>query len=360
MSSLLLEYLGNYYSVPMDLTVGDYPETPTITACAFKPLPLKADEHVAFHLSDESFEGVVIEPEHVVRLSCVDEGPWWCVIATGPDPNTLSDDKRILRELPPKLAKNLIKEFSKLEDKSDHVKRLAPDPLFPFKSLTWYMREFILDGNLVKTTGPPIVSVADKALFKARKETDNYCKGFCAMKLPTADELVDALTNNLYLVSVLRACAIESKHPPLGPHRLDLYDDHVVNGSYQLDFSDIGFGGKQAIAPFLRRLGYNVEMYESNYDYPMSVHFETDRPCEIADRNDICIRSLEDSPRAYLYGRSFQHVRQRGVIKCVPRLLGWLRTARISIDDPTKHPEKLEEWKAELDVIVNGKRTRVE
>jgi len=51
-------------------------------------------------------------------------------------------------------------------------------------------------------------------------------------------------------------------------------------------------------------------------------------------------------------GRSPRQVRLRAGIRCIPRLLGWLRAARIRIDDPTKHPEKLVEWVAEGDAIL--------
>ena len=45
-------------------------------------------------------------------------------------------------------------------------------------------------------------------------------------------------------------------------------------------------------------------------------------------------------------------VRMRGIVKCVPRLLGWVRNARISLENPTKHPEQLQLWVAEGDEML--------
>lgn len=39
-------------------------------------------------------------------------------------------------------------------------------------------------------------------------------------------------------------------------------------------------------------------------------------------------------PHLFLYGNSPRQLRLKGVVKCVPRLLGWLRTARIALTDP--------------------------
>ena len=36
------------------------------------------------------------------------------------------------------------------------------------------------------------------------------------------------------------------------------------------------------------------------------------------------------------YPRPFQRIRQIGVLRCVPRLLGWLRAARIALADPAR------------------------
>ena len=37
-----------------------------------------------------------------------------------------------------------------------------------------------------------------------------------------------------------------------------------------------------------------------------------------------------------LYPRTFVQVRQRGVLRCVPRLLAWLRSARIVLANPSR------------------------
>ena len=87
--------------------------------------------------------------------------------------------------------------------------------------------------------------------------------------------------------------------------------------------------------PALLRMGYHVEVYRRPVP-EMILVFGGHAPKlhDVLQLRHQCVAKGHDHGHLVMYGNSPRQLRLKGVIKCVPRLLGWLRAARIALVDP--------------------------
>ena len=175
---------------------------------------------------------------------------------------------------------------------------------------------------------------------------------FNALPVPTLEALVDMLRTNRWFCAVVQKAA---KHRARGFEggvcaEPASFDDHYLR---QLEYDDL-----VSVVPFVRRLGYPVILF-SNEDqgHPFNI------ACAAVQSSDFilgkdCTNDFEEHVQRgepypiRLHGTSPEQIRRRGLLKCVPRLLGMLRAARIALANPNR-PGVLDAIANELDTIFD-------
>ena len=126
------------------------------------------------------------------------------------------------------------------------------------------------------------------------------------------------------------------------------FDDHYLR---QLEYDDL-----VSVVPFVRRLGYPVILF-SNEDQGHTFNIA----CATVQSSDFILGKTNDFEEHVqrgapypirLHGTSPEQIRRRGLLKCVPRLLGMLRAARIALANPNR-PGVLDAIANELDTIFD-------
>ena len=106
-------------------------------------------------------------------------------------------------------------------------------------------------------------------------------------------------------------------------------DDHLQ----YLDYDQL-----VAAVPYVRRLGYAVNLYSSEEEScPFPVRFPG-QPY-LKEHHDRRLKEFAKRGREYpirLHGTSPTQIRRRGLLKSVPAMLSWLRRARIALADPSR------------------------
>ena len=382
-AQLLLAYRRDYYPIQMVDDLAHAPENQlVVAACKFKPLPVTGDSLFRFHLDAKEWTRFLtkIEPEHIVLVQntmpyCRQPPPalsypaWWCVLATN-DGYAGCEDNRILLETPQQTRElleqrwgaNKYQTYTRPDfwdphpERTEHVRRLvfAPDggKMNPCNNnLIGEIRRQIAESRLVKAEdNAAIRSVArrgDQMMVEEMKDrqpsvspdflNDLEEQGIFLKGLPSQDELIDELGENTNLLRVLSA--------------LNEFPDGIslrVSKGY-IDF-EIDMVDQLNMIPFLRRLGHSVHvMLKHSDEYEYNVWNVCINHCghasslaEVIDDSITCRRKNKDHDH-YFYGRTFRQARQLAILKCIPRLLGWLRAARIEVNDPVKHPERMEQ-----------------
>ena len=399
----LLEHLGVYYEVPVHKG-DDPPPVTSVVATMRTPLALADGEKIARHLDPDSYVGgAKIEPQHVVlvesprrahtysdgKLDCylVDQR-WMAVLVVAGAAGAATDDARVLRALPSSIVRKM-KQLMALPAHEPAAERRAPRSAMRRAHERRLMLKFARvvpdgdtisyecranelmscggDGSMSKEMQPyagskPIVSAADGPLAALRATpVDATPPWFMQKPLPSAQLLIDALHRNAWLAASVRRVAV---HAFDGFGATDLITSDLSGcGDERLCFEHEWTQRERlSIVRFLSRLGLSGIVRPYDEDYPISVSFPghaTTLSWHIK-RRDARLRGwgVAGDDEVKFYGRSFKQVRMRGVLRCVPRLLGWLRAARIALDDPTKHPEKLAAWAAEGDALLaSGENT---
>ena len=154
--------------------------------------------------------------------------------------------------------------------------------------------------------------------------------------LPTMEEVAHALVVRPWLAAVVYKAAQISYmgyggggvEPRDFPHE---DDDHLRH----LEYDDL-----VSVVPFVRRLGYEVTLFsDEDPECPFSLGFVGYQFPWIhatEPRLKAYARGEYDRYLIHLHGTSPMQSRRRGLLKCVPRLLGWLRSARIALADPRR------------------------
>lgn len=187
-------------------------------------------------------------------------------------------------------------------------------------------------------------------LAAAYAERNNIIDRYNRMPVPSLEELCTALRDNRWLCEIVERAAMQRymlNHGGL-PVRNDMH-----YGSYgkRLEYNQL-----VAVVPFLRRMGYSVMIcsFENkgnpfNLGFPGRSLFRLSRLKAAMEEyvNEGCTYNV------YLHGTAPAQVRQRGMLKCVPRLLGWLRAARIALANPSR-PGAMEALTQERDAALDA------
>ena len=157
-----------------------------------------------------------------------------------------------------------------------------------------------------------------------------------AMALPSLETLATELRTNRWLCALLHHVVRQAAQGfEGGAHATP--DSFGTEANY---LRDLEYAELVAVVPYVRRLGYAVVLF-SDFDpaHPFNVAF-MDQPqhwCLKLHREDLLNHARTGELYAIrLRGTAPDQIRRRGLLKCVPRLLGWLRQARIALADPRR------------------------
>lgn len=174
---------------------------------------------------------------------------------------------------------------------------------------------------------------------------------FNALPLPTLEALVDMLRTNRWFCAIVQKAV---KHRAWGLEggvsaEPASFDDHYLR---QLEYDDL-----VSVVPFVRRLGYPVILFfNKDQDQWFKIACATFQRQFYVRGDFISVRVGASYPGATypirLHGTSPEQIRRRGLLKCVPRLLGMLRAARIALANPNR-PGVLDAIANELDTIFD-------
>ena len=333
MAPFLIEYDGAYYEVPLST-----PDGCGVLCSHNKPVYVSEPHQIAQHgKSWPEFKTLKAENIVPVRAVVVRGKPpeigWFATLALKEDAGLpQSNDHHILRQLPPSLIEFQLASRFKSEDPTGLISTTYADThkrmsLIGNPLLNGWTR---FEGRVVSHAAAPAPPM--RPVFS----------------LPTAEEFVHEMTTNRYLAAVL---TLAHAHKDAGYGGVDC-SCHAVAGRHlnderELDESEGEFcdeleqqtslNEKRAITPFLQRAGFHVLLFEEEPDdCPMSICWRQ-CPTHLAVTQEIA-----QAKRGFFYpkhrfpSRTFKIVRQRGVIKCVPKLLAWLRQARIRLAAPDR------------------------
>lgn len=151
-------------------------------------------------------------------------------------------------------------------------------------------------------------------------------------RLPSAEELAREVASNPALGAIVARATL---HQSLGFGGVDVI---IAQLDQELDRHALyDVGHQQHLVPFLQRLGFGVLCWSPITDTLVSLSFPGHahrRRSELLDWQARTRGSARAGEMRYVYPRSFAQVRMRGAIRCVPRLLGMLRAARLRLVNP--------------------------
>jgi len=186
---------------------------------------------------------------------------------------------------------------------------------------------------LVKYTGEEYETRLSNARLGHARKLAEYNSG--PELLPTMEEVAHALVVNPWLAAVVHKAAQMKKLGYTGTNMSPAdfpHHEHLQALSY-CQLADF-------VVPFVRRLGYQVTLYSVEENcLPFSVGFvghQFDPAHATESRLKAYARGEHSDYLIHLHGTSPMQIRHRGLLKCVPRLLGWLRSARITLADPRR------------------------
>ena len=151
--------------------------------------------------------------------------------------------------------------------------------------------------------------------------------------LPSAEELAREVATNPVLGAIVARATL---HRQLGYGGSDII---IAGLDSELDSSELySEDAQKRLVPFLQRLGFGVLRWSPVTDSVVSLSFPGNAHRKRQQLIHNQARELGETREGelcdYYYPRSFAQVRMRGLIKCLPRLLGMLRAARIRLVDP--------------------------
>ena len=209
-------------------------------------------------------------------------------------------------------------------------------------------------------------------LAAARYAHDVTMDQYNRLPVPSLEELCAALRDNRWLCALVETARLQRDWSNDGGvcATPETFHDKYATG--------LAYDALVAVVPFLRRLGYSVMLFsDRSREHPFNVGY----PGRTLPRPSMLDQDLFDHVErgepygVYLLGTAPEQVRRRGLLKCVPRLLGWLRAARIALADP-RRPGAMEaltqdrdaalaatdppHWKTEAVVQAKRKRSLVD
>jgi hypothetical protein len=195
-----------------------------------------------------------------------------------------------------------------------------------------------------------------KRTFDEHDYDDDVCFNHTAsVPLPTAEQVCEATATDQFLMAALRFVA---KHQNMGCGGVDLHEEWIEEDADKFNVTDAeyvndtsGRATRLAMIPYLQRFGFQITRFHSeDIECLMSIRFpgHATKKKEVLRDEQRFVESDGTTRRfTFYYGRSFRQVRLRGLVKCIPRLLGWARIAKIRAMDPTRHPKVLERFVAQ-------------
>jgi hypothetical protein len=189
--------------------------------------------------------------------------------------------------------------------------------------------------SLVEYTGEEYETRLSNARLGHADKLAEYNSG--PEPLPTMEEVAHALVVYPWLAAVVHRAA---QMKILGYH-----GDHPSPEDFPglEHLQEMSLFALRMVVPFVRRLGYWVTITsKEETNFPFQVGFAghpnqlSGSPVAAESRLKAYARGEHDHYVIHLHGTSPMQIRHRGLLKCVPRLLGWLRLARIALADPRR------------------------
>ncbi len=340
---LVQTHPGSYVRVPVALGATQTAAAPfaraTVVHSKHRVLALPSVADLADHRSPDLAEECAPGPDHLV---CVEHPilewnvhaghrihrQWFAVLAARGAEGT--DDERILRELHPSVVETLLGEAA-----ADHPEIAALQQAPKGATVEWKRAHPAnpFDAQLSERETEAVVSAADglwaerRAARIAHETVLSDGKREFARPLATQEAVLERLTTDPGLARLVFKAAAEHFN---GYGGVDLVTKHTY---------------VTAVLPCLLRLGYHATVFTK--DDPgndrISLSFAGWAPKlhEAIHTREHAISGGWDRGKLVFYGNSPKQLRYKGLIKCVPRLLGWLRAARIALVDP--HADALAE-----------------
>ena len=345
MAPFLIEYDGAYYEVPLSSPEGC---GSGVLISSNKPVYMSEPHQIAQHGKSWS-EFKTLKTENIVPVRAVvahGKPPvigWFATLALKEDAGLpQSNDQQILRQLPWSLIELELACRFKSEDPTSLISTTYAATTYA----ATHTRKSLIGNPLLNgwtRFEGPVVSHAAAPMPPMPPMRPVF-------SLPTAEAFVDEMITNRYLAAVL---ALTHARKDAGYGGVDCINSSVagrhLDHERDLDESELAFcdefeemslNEKRAITPFLQRAGFHVVLYH-DHDCPISINWcvgptrlTVTQDIEQAKRGFYCF-NLEQSTHRYP-PRTFKIVRQRGVVKCVPKLLAWLRQARVRLAAPDR------------------------
>lgn len=188
----------------------------------------------------------------------------------------------------------------------------------------------------------------DLKLAAASAAHDATVDKFSAMPVPSLEALANELRTNRWLCALLHHVVRQAAYGYKG-------GAHATPDSFGTEASylrNLGYEELVAVVPYVRRLGYTVVLFSDvDPDHPFNVAFmdQSQHWCLKLHHEDLLNHAQTGEEYGIrLRGTSPTQIRRRGLLKCIPRLLGWLRQARIALADP-RRPGAIEALDKELE-----------
>ena len=168
---------------------------------------------------------------------------------------------------------------------------------------------------------------------------------FNKLPIPSLEKLCEEMASNPWLAAVVRRV---TQHKSWGDREANIFTESFTDNCLDVDqegeFDHYSLDQSHAIVPYLRRLGYGVTLYSEGMfpmvdDLPFSIRTKFSfHPGHLQEfKTALTEHKNHGTPYfATLRGNSPRQIRGRGLVKCVPKLLGWLRQARITLADPSR------------------------
>lgn len=179
----------------------------------------------------------------------------------------------------------------------------------------------------------------------------------------TKTELLNAIAGDPFVAAcVWMGHHVLSNGHSSGPHGAGFGGNAISGlygtGIYGTPVTTASLRSKELAVACLQHMGLYVEVHKSEYGGPPAIVAAPSGRSKSINHllydQWLKTRGSDLHERILLVGypRGPRLLKMVSVLKCVPRLLGWLRAARIDLNDPVKHPEKLTEWIAEGDAML--------
>ena len=207
-------------------------------------------------------------------------------------------------------------------------------------SWTWFdcaPNLLMLNREIEKWTVLDKEEAHKRCFYNPKAAHDATVDHFNKLPLPSLAQLATELRTNPWLATV--ACRA-AQHQHLGCNCADMSlasfdqdedDDHLQS---------LGYDDLVSVVPHVRRLGYAVTLFsDKDANCPFNVEFPGKQARTYLCNHRVRLTEFEECGREYLirlHGTAPAQVLRRGLLKCVPRLLGWLRQARIALADPRR------------------------